>query len=223
VLAPVLAAVALIASGSATGDGASPSINLSKPLPSVIRIDQLLRIAGQMRHSNGDTTAMLQIKRSTKWKVVASAGLGTDRSFRLRWRVTGKPYSQIQMRVVAEKDQNFVASTPARKVAVGPRAVYCVAATPPGNVPRGDGWIEGGLYGEGGPYPGMYACSSQPYTVTATKRSGKAPARQQVAARHSYTLVVPAGKYTLTSGACSGTASVQAGRLTRANTYCRYP
>jgi hypothetical protein len=39
----------------------------------------------------------------------------------------------------------------------------------------------------------------------------------------SYTLVLPAGRYMLASGGCHGTATVTAGRQTRANTYCLYP
>lgn|GEM_PF-4621202 len=79
------------------------------------------------------------------------------------------------------------------------------------------------MYGEGGAYPGEYACSSEPYTVTAENHGGDVAASERVAARHSYTLVVPAGSYTLRSGACSGSATVRAGRRTTADTYCRYP
>ena len=91
------------------------------------------------------------------------------------------------------------------------------------NVPVGDGWITGGLYGEGGPYPGFDECSSEPYTETATDGSGMVVSSQNVAARHSYTLVVPAGSYALKSGGCRGMATVKAGRETKANTYCLYP
>ncbi len=79
------------------------------------------------------------------------------------------------------------------------------------------------MYGEGGPFPGIYACSSRAYTVTATNRAGKVVASQHVARLHSYTLVVPAGKYGLASGDCHGSATVTAGKQSEANTYCLYP
>jgi hypothetical protein len=107
---------------------------------------------------------------------------------------------------------------------VGSAAVYCKPPVPPAvNIPPSDGWIVGGLYEQGGPFPGILECSGAAYTVTAVNSSGTVRASQSVARRHSYTLVVPAGHYTLTSGGCRGTATVRAGRQTKADTYCDLP
>ncbi|MGI8505879.1 MAG: hypothetical protein ACR2MK_03580 [Solirubrobacteraceae bacterium] len=66
------------------------------------------------------------------------------------------------------------------------------------NIPVGDGWIVGGAYIRGGPYPGLDECESQTYTATATDTStGATAVTQTVAGGHSYTLVVPAGSYAL--------------------------
>jgi hypothetical protein len=117
-----------------------------------------------------------------------------------------------------------VVTTPTYTILIGPAKVYCKPPVPPAMmIPVGDGWIVGGLYGEGGPAPGIFACSGDPYTVTATNSSGVVAASQHVAALHSYTLVVPAGKYSLAARGCHGQATVKAGRQTTANTYCLFP
>jgi hypothetical protein len=109
-------------------------------------------------------------------------------------------------------------------VGVGPAFVRCSAPVPPAiNIPAGDGWIVGGLYDEGGPFPGIDECSSSGYTITATVADGTVAATQTVAGGHSYTLVVPAGKYTLNARFCRGQATVTAGRQTAANTICAFP
>ena len=90
-------------------------------------------------------------------------------------------------------------------------------------MPSGDGWITGGVYGEGGAFPGMDACLSQRYTIEALDSGGSVAARETVPGGHSYTLVMPSGSYTLMSGGCRGRATVRAGQQTKANTFCLYP
>jgi hypothetical protein len=125
---------------------------------------------------------------------------------------------------VALHGGHVIAGTPSYETAIGPQRVYCAPPVPPATmIPVGDGWIVGGAIGEGGPFPGIYACLGDPYTVTATNSSGRVAATQHVAALHSYTLVVPAGSYTLQAGPCRGTAKVRAGRQTTANSYCYFP
>ncbi len=92
------------------------------------------------------------------------------------------------------------------------------------NIPVGDGWIVGGAYGIGGPYPGLDQCIQEQYTVTATNPAGLIAATETVAGGHSYTLApLPAGSYTLRAGACTGSATVTAGHQTTANADCLYP
>lgn len=127
--------------------------------------------------------------------------------------------------MAALKDGRLVVSTKATPSAVGPKAVYCAPPVPPAvNIPVGSGWIVGGLYLEGGPFPGIMECEQQPYTVRAESPSGTVVASQQVAAGHSYTLVVPAGSYALHASTCgTGSATVTAAHQTKANTICPVP
>jgi hypothetical protein len=128
------------------------------------------------------------------------------------------------LRVTARRAGKLLAATAPAQTAIGPAAVYCKPPAPPAvNIPAGDGWIVGGLYIEGGPFPGIYECSSQAYTVLAKNSSGAAAAHENVPGGHSYTLVVPAGNYTLQSNFCRGSATVTAAKRTRANTYCYVP
>jgi hypothetical protein len=181
-------------------------------------------VAGQVRGARPGSQVALQLKRDARWNLAAVHSLGASGRFRLTWRVSGRDYVQATWRVIATGPGTPPAATPPKNVAIGPAKVYCKPPVPPAvNIPVGDGWIVGGVYGEGGPFPGIYACSGQPYTVTATNHSGDVVASQHVAALHSYTLVVPAGVYTLASDGCHGTATVKAGKQTKANTYCLYP
>jgi hypothetical protein len=108
--------------------------------------------------------------------------------------------------------------------AIGPAPVLCAPPTPPAvNIPAGDGWIVGGRYTIGGPFPGIDVCDGDQYTVTATDANGVVQATQTVAGGQSYTLVVPAGQYTLDSDFCRGMATVTAGRQTQADTTCAVP
>jgi hypothetical protein len=117
-----------------------------------------------------------------------------------------------------------MAQTKPVQSAIGPAAQSCAQPPPPAvDIPVGDGWIVGGRYIEGGPFPGVYECDSEPYTVTATDANGVVQATQGVAGGASYTLVVPAGTYTLQSDFCRGTATVTAGQQTQADTVCPVP
>ncbi len=216
----LLVAIAALPAGAAGG----VSIRLTKTLPAVIRVSQLVTVAGQLHGTRPGEHVTVWLKRNAGWGLAAEQRLGASRRFRLTWKVRGPAYVEALWRVIVNGPGTPLAATPPKSVAIGPAAVYCKAPVPPAvNIPVGDGWIVGGLYGEGGPFPGIYACSSRPYTVTATDSAGNVAASQRVAALHSYTLVVPAGRYTLASGGCHGTATVTAGKQTKANTYCLYP
>jgi hypothetical protein len=107
---------------------------------------------------------------------------------------------------------------------IGAAPQYCAPPAPPAvDIPVGDGWIVGGRYNEGGPFPGIYVCDTQDYTVTAIDANGTVQATRPVAGGHSYTLVLPAGTYTLKSDFCTGMATVAAGQQTAADTVCSVP
>jgi hypothetical protein len=202
------------------------AIALTRPMPNPVRVGQTVRIAGVVRRAPGAADAVLETKRSPErsWGVVARAGLRRGGRFTLRWRIPGNP-GPVFWRVAAVRKGAVLTSTPAQQELIGQAPVYCKPPPPiMPNIPAGDGWIVGGAYIEGGPAPGIYECISQPYTVTALDQSGAAVATQQVAGGHSYTLVVPAGRYSLKVSTCgSGSAEVTAGKQTHADSTCPVP
>jgi hypothetical protein len=222
VLASGVAGVAAARSGSA---GERSSIVLSKPLPNVVRIAERVTVTGRVPTPPRGARVALESARTANWRIVASTSMRGSGAFRLTWQI-GKRTAPgpVKLRlVVIRRGLSLIRTAPLQSY-VGPAAVYCKPPVPPAvNVPVGDGWIVGGVYGVGGAFPGIDACSSAAYTVTATDTSGAVVASETVAALHSYTLVVPAGSYTLTSGVCRGTATVTAGRETEADTNCDYP
>lgn len=118
----------------------------------------------------------------------------------------------------------MLVSTSPWQAVVGSAPVYCKPAVPPAvDIPVGDGWIVGGVYLQGGAFPGIDQCDESSYTVTVTNAAGEVVASQNVAPLHSYTFVVPAGSYMLMSGHCGGTATVTAARQTTADTDCDLP
>jgi hypothetical protein len=200
-----------------------PSIVLARPIPGTVRVGALLRLAGHVVDVPSDTEAALEMRQSMSWTVVARAELRDRRAFKLRWRVPQTALGPLALRVVALGDRKLLAATPPQQSYAGPAPVYCNPAAPPVSLPTGDGWIAGGVYIEGGPFPGLYECESQPYTITATMSAGTVAASQSVAGGDGYALVVPAGSYTLTGACGSGTATVTAGQRTVANAYCLVP
>jgi hypothetical protein len=195
-----------------------PKVGLSKPLPALVRVGQHVVVRGRVAQAPAHTSAALQTRRQRQWTTVARASVGHHAAFRISWPVTGSA-GPLLLRVAALRDGRVIAATHARQSAVGPRAVYCAPPVPPAvNIPVGC------LYLDGGPFPGIFECEQQPYTIKAESSAGAVVASQQVAAGHSYTLVVPAGNYTLRASACGfGSATVTAGHQTRANTTCAVP
>jgi hypothetical protein len=225
-LAAVLASgVAMAASGRPVRAGPGPSITARKPLPSVVRIGQRLTVTGRVRLPPRGAQVALQSARGSHWRVLASTTLRRSGAFSLHWRVgQGTAIGPLKLRLTVIREGRLLVAGSSWQSFVGPAAVYCKPAVPPAfAIPAGDGWIVGGVYSQGGPFPGIYRCDDAPYTVTATNASGTVVASQNVAALHSYTLVVPAGSYMLASGGCHGSATVTAGRQTQADTNCDFP
>jgi hypothetical protein len=219
------AVLAMVLAAAASATGAPPPIMLRKSLPGVVRIDQQLTVAGRVPTAPRGARVALESARTTKWRVEASTSLRHSGAFNLRWRVgKGIATGPLKLRVAVIRQMQQLFTTAPVQLFVGPAIVYCKAPVPPAvNIPAGDGWIVGGVYGLGGAFPGIDQCWSTPYTVTATNASGVIVTRETVAALHSYTLVVPAGSYSLASGACRGSATVTAGREIKADTDCDYP
>ena len=205
-------------------------IVLTHPLPPVARQKQTVIIRGEAKRLSDVRIELegkrMYVKPAPPWKVLAAVGTTSGGRFALRWRVA--PHERvgpISLRVVARRVRRVVAATRPSRSWVGPAPVYC-AAPPPimQDIPVGDGWITGGDYIEGGPYPGIYRCESQTYTVTASNRAGQVLSRQRVCGCQSYALFLPAGHYRLTVSPCgSGQATVTAGEGTHADSACPVP
>ena len=214
----LIVAIAALAASAVTG----PQIVLSHGLPSLVRVGQRVVIRGHVHGTPVGKSAALQIKRlGATWSTLTRARLRRGGGFAIRWQVAKTTPGPVVLRVVALKHGRVLSHTATKQSAIGPAPVYCAPPVPPAvDIPVGDGWIEGGLYLEGGPFPGIYECTAQAYTMTAETSSGTVVASEHVAGGHSYTLApVPAGTYMLRAspGPGFGSATVTSGKGTTAN------
>jgi hypothetical protein len=223
-LATAGALTALLAGVAQAG---SPAVSLAHSLPSLVRQKDLLTVRGTITSAPRRVEVALELKRiDGRWLVAAKTDAGHGGAFTIRWRVpASEDPAPVTLRVAAlRRSGALLARTRPAQSAIGSAPVYCVPPTPPAvEIPEGSGWVVGGVYTQGGPFPGVYECDSQLYTITATGSDGKVAATQTFPGNHSYTLVLPAGSYTLSAGQCRGTATITAGKQTTANTYCDVP
>jgi hypothetical protein len=166
------------------------------------------------------------------WTTIGHAAIGRGH-FTIKWRPTHP--GLVPYRVTVRDHARNLARTKTLTLTVAQPPENCAPAAPPTNVPTGDGWIQGGLYIEGGPFPGVFDCqTSTSYTLSVTGATGATLATQPVAGGASYTVVLPAGSYKLaatdavtptgTAGLlCTGTATVTAGKGTTADVVCPVP
>jgi hypothetical protein len=214
---------------------------LASPLPGVVRQGQQVVVQGRYRGrvvtssqcaSACHVFAALEGDRTdgstspNPWRILArTPDLAQHNSFVLSWRVPRRfATGPLMLRVVIGYLGHGVAVTRPVRSFVGPAPVYCAPPVPPFEVHPGEGWIVGGSYIEGGPFPGVDECESSSYTVTVTEGKGAVLASQQVPGFHSYEFVLPAGAYTLKAGCGVPTrVTVSAGKETRADTYCLVP
>jgi hypothetical protein len=221
------AALAVALAGAAS---AAVLVSLTRPLPATVTVGRTLTVTATVSARAPRTQVVLQTRRGHSWTTVASKPAA--HRVHLRWRVGRRTEPGFaQVRVAVLRAGRVLASTKPATIAIAAAPILCARPVPPAvNIPAGDGWIEGGLYVEGGPFPGIDDCEKIAYTIVATAADGSVAATQPVAAGHSYTLVVPAGAYTLTitdsegPRACGdGQATVTPGRLTRADAVCAIP
>jgi hypothetical protein len=216
-----------VAVATATAGGVpAPSVSLSAALPSLVRQGDQLVVRGRTDLTSLTTQAALQLRRiDGGFTSVAAGAVGSHGRFKLRWHVPStEAVGPVSLRLAIRSRHRTLVHTPVVQSAIGPAPVPCAAPVPPAvDIPVGSGWIVGGRYNEGGAFPGIDACDSQSYTVTATDSGGVVQASQTVAGGHSYTLVVPAGTYALRSDFCGGSATVIAGKQTMADTVCPLP
>jgi hypothetical protein len=184
-----------------------------------VRLGQVVLVSGTVTHPPADSRVQLQGRTTGAWHALLTASFhGED--FTVRWHVRSR---ELQLRAALLSGGHQIATSAAASLLVGSAIVRCHAAPAPANLPPGDGWIEGGVYLQGGPAPGIDQCQSESSTVTATSVGGDVLASQNLAGGDGYALVVPAGSYQLKDGECNGEATVIAGRRTVADTDCDFP
>jgi hypothetical protein len=198
-------------------------VHLVAKLPPVAHVGERVLTVGKENGAPRGSTAELEGRPGAdgRWRVLARAPIRHEH-FKLSWRAAS---SDVELRVLVVHRHAILARTPTRSVLVGPAPVYCKPAAVPTALPAGDGVIVGGTYISGGPAPGVYECRGDPYTVTLTNAAGVTVLTQQVGAGIGYALVVPVGSYVLSvsGGGCTGQATVNAGKVTNADTVCDVP
>ena len=222
VVAVALASVAAIAAA-----GPTPGITLRRiagqrvrpGYDETVRLGQVVAVSGTAIHPPAHARIQLQGWTVARWHALLTVSAHRGH-FTLRWHVRSR---EFQLRAILLSRQLRIATSATASVLVGSAIVRCHPAPPPAQVPAGDGWIEGGVYLQGGPAPGIDQCQSASSIVTATSQSGYVVASQQLAGGAGYALVVPAGAYQLKDGECTGQATVTAGRRTVADTDCDFP
>jgi len=197
-----------------------PSVSIAPPLPEAVRGGTTVTVSGHVQNPPPGAVVVLEQKASSRWRVIVHGRIQRA-AFTLRWRPSSA--GSITVRAALRIDAHDVAVSAAAQVVVGQAPVYCAAPAPPAQVPAGDGWVVGGLYIEGGPFPGTHRCVAGDYTITVLDQAGNTVATQRVQGGQSYTLVLPAGSYALSSGFCRGAVTVAAGRQSRADTLCDVP
>jgi hypothetical protein len=230
VAALVWTGVATAAGGHSGSSGARPRIVLDRPIPATVQVGERLTIAGHVRKGPRRARVALESSTGRHWQIKASTALKRGGAFTVRWLIPDRTETgPLKLRLILKKKSRLLANTPPAESAVGSSTGVgsssgpCGTRPAVGSVPAGDGWIVGALFSEGGHPPGTPRCASESYSVTASNSAGMAVATQLVPAGDSYTLVVPAGDYTLRSGGCRGAAAVNAGQQTDANVDCLYP
>ena len=225
----IAVAAVTLASVTATAPAASPTsaITLGKiagqrvrpGYGETVRLGQLVPVSGTVTHPPAHARIQLQGRTTAAWHALLTVAFHRE-NFTLHWRVRAREY---QLRAVLLSGRHQIARSARASLLVGSPIVRCHPAPAPASLPAGDGWIEGGVYIQGGPAPGLDQCSSESSTLTATSVSGYAVANQNLAGGDGYALVLPAGTYKLQDGECTGEATVIAGSRTVADTDCDFP
>src|SRR5664279_1928190 len=184
-----------------------------------VRLGQVVAVSGTATDPPAHARIQLQGRTIAGWHALLAVSFHGE-TFRLQWHVRAR---EFQLRAMLLSGRHRIATSAAAAVVVGSAIVRCHPAAAPAHLPAGDGWIEGGVYLQGGPAPGIDQCQSGSSTVTVTSVGGSLVASQNMAGGDGYALGVPAGAYQLKDGQCTGQATVTAGRRTIADTDCDFP
>jgi hypothetical protein len=219
VIALVLTIAGALALGSPAGAARAPRLRITVGPAS--QDGQRFTVSARVNLSLPGDRAQLQERTGRPWTVVAQARI-VHRRFTLRWTAPAVSSSTVFVRIRLVHRSRVIATTPATPLLIPRPPVLCAPPSPsPPYLPPGDGWVTGGSYNVGGPAPGIDQCTGDDTVTAVSVSTGAVAATQAVAAGQSYTLVLPAGTYTLSNSECSyqkQTATVTAGKQTEVNT-----
>jgi hypothetical protein len=218
-LASITAAIATANSTSAITLGRIAGQRVRPGYGETVRLGQVVAVSGTATHRPAHARIQLQGRTTAAWHTLLTVSFHSD-NFTLHWHVRAR---EFQVRAILLSERHRIATSAVASVLVGSAIVRCHPAPAPVNLSASDGWIEGGVYLQGGPAPGIDQCQSSSSTVTAISVGGSVAASQTLAGGDGYALVVPAGTYQLHDGECTGNATVIAGRRTVADTDCDFP
>lgn len=199
----------------------TPIVELTGGVPQVLAAGSPLKVSGRvLRAPRG---ALVELQRRTAggpWRVVAHAAPHRG-TFHLSWKPPAE--STLTLRITLRSAARVVSFSTPFQLRTGQKPHLCaLPSVQPSSIPAGDGWVEGGEYDSGGPAPGIFACQSGPYTVTASDEEANPTTSMQVTGT-SFVLALPPGFYELeTASGCYSEEVVQitAGKGVKANVIC---
>jgi hypothetical protein len=137
----------------------------------------VVAVSGTATHSPAHARVALQGRVTGGWHTLQTVVLRGER-FTLHWHVRTR---EFQLRATLLSGRRRIAASAAVPLLVGSAIVRCHPAAAPADLLTGDGWIQDGVYLQGGPAPGMDQCQGTSSTVTATTDSGQVVASQNLA------------------------------------------
>jgi|GEM_PF-6988548 len=201
-----------------------PAPVISEPVAGQAREGQPLVLHGHVRNAPRGAYVELQASAGAGWRTLARVPLRGG-AFAITWHPRAGGLQRMIRFALAGPRGRLLLAGRAQQELVGQAPVLCVEPATPVLAP-GEGAIIGGVYIDGGPAPGVHACSEGTGTVVEVlNSSGAVLASQTVSEKQSYVFQLPPGSYTLRTQAnyCSGQALVKAGLLTHADTECAVP
>lgn len=221
---------------AAPGAQASPRFELAAPVvPTTLTVGSSADVTGRIKHWK--KTAGLRIRlqmrshgQSTDDVPSAWVVVDNEQAKHSAFSLSFTPTSthELDLRLQLTRRGAVLATSPRTVVdphrAAGTQAKTpcATAATPP--IPAGQGALIGGIYTVGGPAPGVDQCATAPSSlVIVSADTGQVVATIPVAGPQEYVATLAPGSYSLSAGSCTGTATITAGMVTRADTYCNVP
>jgi hypothetical protein len=175
--AAITVAAVTLASVTAAFAGASPTSAITlgriagqriRPgYGETVRLGQVVAVSSTATHPPAHARIQLQGRMTAAWHALLTVSFHGD-NFTLHWHVRAR---EFQLRAMLLSGRHRIATSAVASLLVGSAIVRCHPAAAPANLSASDGWIEGGVYLQGGPAPGIDQCQSRSSTVIAGRRT----------------------------------------------------